>query len=115
MGINNIYTTKQLEVLKNSVNEEPKILVCSGAKRAGKTFVMIQAFILHMLGYKNKGVSFIIGGATMANIHRNVLMDMEKLLNIDIKLNNKGGFELWGNMVYCFGGANSDAWKSPRG
>lgn len=111
----NVYTNKQKEVLKCSIKESPKILLCSGAKRAGKTFILIQAFIDHMTDFIGMGVSFIIGGATSSTIQRNILDDMEQLLGIDIKLNKNGGFELWGNMVYCFGGANSDSWKAARG
>jgi len=114
-SLKNIYTKKQYEVLRYSINKEPKILICNGAKRAGKTFILIQAFLLHMHEYKGMGVSFIIGGATSSSIQRNILDDMEQLIDGEIKLNKNGGFELWGNMVYCFGGANSDSWKSVRG
>ena len=113
--LSDLYTEKQLEVLKTSINERPRIIACSGAKRAGKTFVLIQAFVLHMREFANKGVKFIIGGASIATIQRNVLDDLEKLLNIEIKLDKKSSFEVWGNTVYCFGGANSDSWKSARG
>ena len=113
--IKHLFTDKQLDVLKCSVNEEPRILVTSGAKRAGKTFILNHAFIMHMEGFKNLGVNFIIGGASISTIQRNVLDDLEKMLDIDIKLDKKNSFELWGNTVYCFGGANSDSWKSARG
>ena len=113
--LSDLYTEKQLEVLKCTINERPRIIACSGAKRAGKTFVLIQAFVLHMREFANKGVKFIIGGASIATIQRNVLGDLEKLLNIEIKLDKKSSFEVWGNTVYCFGGANSDSWKSARG
>ena len=38
MELNN-YTPKQIEVLECFAKENPKILACSGAKRAGKTFI----------------------------------------------------------------------------
>ena len=113
--LNDLYTKKQLEVLKCSVVDEPKILITAGAKRAGKTYVLMQAFILHMESYIGKGVNFIIGGSNASSIQRNILDDMEKILNIDIRMTNKNYFELWGNKIHCFAGTNSDAWKSVRG
>ena len=39
-----VLTQKQEEVLKYWLNEMPKILVCYGAKRAGKTFILTLIF-----------------------------------------------------------------------
>lgn len=113
--IKKILTEKQIELLSCSIHNKPKILLASGAKRAGKTYVMDIAFLKHMRAYKAKGVSFIIGGATSATIRRNILNDLEDMLGMDIKLNKEQGFELWGNMIYCFGGSNADSWKAVRG
>lgn len=106
---------KQLEVLRCIKNEKPKILICSGAKRAGKTFVLTFAFMAHVAKYENKGLSFILGGATQASIRRNILDDMEGVLGREIKLNKSNAFDLFGNKVYCFDGANSDSYKKARG
>lgn len=113
--VRKLFTEKQIELLSCSIHEEPKILVASGAKRAGKTYIMDIAFLKHMRAYKDKGVSFILGGATSATIRRNILNDLEDMLGMDIKLNKEQGFELWGNMIYCFGGSNADSWKAVRG
>ena len=113
--IKELFTEKQIELLSCSVHDKPKIMVASGAKRAGKTYIMDIAFLKHMRAYKDKGVSFIIGGATSATIRRNILNDLEDMLGMDIKLNKEQGFELWGNMIYCFGGSNADSWKAVRG
>lgn len=37
-------TKKQMEVMDSFIKEQPKIMVASGAKRAGKTFVFILLF-----------------------------------------------------------------------
>lgn len=108
-------TKKQTEVFNYFAKKNPKILICSGAKRAGKTFILTQIFLCHVSNYKNRGVSFIIGGADQSTIRRNVLNDLELILGRDIKLNKSNSFSLFGNRVYCFGGANSDSWKSVRG
>ena len=113
--IRKLFTKKQIELLSCSIHDKPKILVASGAKRAGKTYIMDIAFLKHMRAYKDKGVSFILGGATSATIRRNILNDLEDMLGMDIKLNKEQGFELWGNMIYCFGGSNADSWKAVRG
>lgn len=109
------FHNKQLEVLRCIKNEKPKILICSGAKRAGKTFVLTFAFMAHVAKYENKGLSFILGGATQASIRRNILDDMEGVLGKEIKLNKSNAFDLFGNKVYCFDGANSDSYKKARG
>ncbi|WP_290454744.1 PBSX family phage terminase large subunit [Romboutsia ilealis] len=109
------FHNKQLEVLRCIKNEKPKILICSGAKRAGKTFVLTFAFMAHVAKYENKGLSFILGGATQASIRRNILDDMEGVLGREIKLNKSNAFDLFGNKVYCFDGANSDSYKKARG
>ncbi|PAK34035.1 PBSX family phage terminase large subunit [Bacillus safensis] len=106
---------KQKEVWDSFVKERPKILLCSGAKRAGKTFVLLLAFLAHISKYQNKGLSFIIGGATQAAIKRNVLNDLELILEKELKLDKANAIEIFGNRVYCFDGAKVDAWKKARG
>ena len=106
---------KQLEVLRSVKYENPKILICSGAKRSGKTYVLTFVFMAHVAKYENKGLSFIIGGATQASIRRNILNDMELILGRDIKLAKDNHFKLFGNKIYCFDGANCDSYKKVRG
>lgn len=106
---------KQKEVLKCIKYENPKILICSGAKRAGKTFVLTFGFMAHISKYKDMGLAFILGGATQASIRRNILDDIEKLLGREIKLDKSNAFELFGNKIYCFDGAQADSYKKARG
>lgn len=108
-------TKKQNEVLQTYITEKPKILLLSGAKRAGKTYVAILLFLMHIAEYENKGLSFIIGGATQASIRRNILDDMELLIGKELKLDKTNAINVFGNKVYCFDGANADAWKKARG
>lgn len=106
---------KQLEVLRTIKYEKPNILICSGAKRSGKTFVLIYAFMAHVAKYGSSGYSFIIGGTTQASIRRNILNDMEQILGREIKLFEDNHFKLFGNKIYCFDGAYSDSYKKVRG
>lgn len=108
-------TPKQQEVMNSFIHEKPKILLASGAKRAGKTFVFILLFLMHIAKYENQGLSFIIGGATQASIRRNILNDMEVILGKDLRLNKANAITVFGNKIYCFDGANADAWKKARG
>lgn len=108
-------TPKQKEVLECFIEENPKILVASGAKRAGKTFVFIILYLMHIAKYENQGLSFIIGGSTQASIRRNILNDMEDILGKELRLDKTNAVEVFGNKVYCFDGSNSDSWKKVRG
>ena len=109
------YTPKQVEVLECFAVDNPKILACSGAKRAGKTFILIKIFLAHVSLFRNKGVSFIIGGTTQSSIRRNILNDMELILGREITLGKDSSFRLYGNKIYCFHGANADSYKAMRG
>lgn len=108
-------TPKQKEVWDCFIKEQPKILLASGAKRAGKTFVFILLFLMHMAKYEGQGLSFIIGGSTQASIRRNVLNDMEEILGKELKLDKTNAISVFGNKVYCFDGTNADSWKKARG
>ena len=108
-------TSKQKEVVDCIKYENPKILICSGAKRAGKTWILIYAFIGHVAKYENKGYSFILGGTNQASIRRNVLNDLEDILGQEIKLSKDNHFKLFGNKIYVFDGANADSYKKMRG
>ena len=108
-------TNKQKEVIECIKNENPKILICSGAKRAGKTWILIYAFIGHVAKYENKGYSFILGGTNQASIRRNVLNDLEDVLGQEIRLSKDNHFKLFGNKIYVFDGANADSYKKVRG
>ena len=105
----------QKKVISCMKYENPKIMVCSGAKRAGKTYVLTFVFLMHISKFKNKGYSFIIGGTTQASIRRNILNDLETILGKSINLSKDNHFKLFGNKIYCFDGANADSYKKVRG
>ena len=113
--IDKVLNPKQKEVWNCFINERPKILIASGAKRAGKTYVFILLFLMHIAKYENKGLNFIIGGATQASIRRNILDDMELILGKQLKLDKSNAVKIFGNKVYVFDGQNADSWKKARG
>lgn len=106
-----IYNPKQLLALKS----DARILVLHGAKRAGKTYILILCFLLLVKKHLYKKVKFIIGGASLATIQSNVLDDMSVILGYDIKLNKHNNFELFGNTILVRPGMTSDSWKTVRG
>lgn len=106
-----IYNPKQILALKS----DARILVLHGAKRAGKTYILILCFLLLVKKHRDKKVKFIIGGASLATIQSNVLDDMGAILGYDIKLNKHNNFELFGNTILVRPGMTSDSWKTVRG
>lgn len=106
---------KQAEVMECVAIDNPVITVLSGAKRAGKTFILILIFLTKIAERKDQNVEFIIGGATQASIRRNVLNDMERLLGKELKISKDGSVRIFGNKVYILDGSKSDSWKKARG
>lgn len=110
-ALERLYNPKQIKALKS----DARILVLHGAKRAGKTYILIIKFLLLVKKYKNTRSKFVLGGASAASIQANILDDMSTLLGYDIKLDQHKNFELWGNTIMVRHGMNSDAWKTVRG
>ena len=105
----------QKKVIASMKYDNPKIMICSGAKRSGKTYVLTFVFLMHISKFKDKGYSFIIGGTTQSSIRRNILNDLESILGKSITLSKDNHFKLFGNKIYCFDGANADSYKKARG
>lgn len=59
---------------------------------------------MHIATYKDKGLNFIIGGATQASIRRNILDDMELILGRELTLDKSNAVKIFGNKVYVFDG-----------
>ncbi len=108
-------TEKQREVVECIKTENPRILICCGAKRSGKTFVLIWAFLRLVASMSGRKLAFILAGASGGAIRRNVLSEMERILGRAIKLDTANSFALFGNRVYCLEGGNSASWKRARG
>lgn len=108
-------TKKQTQVYKTFLEENPRIYILSGAKRAGKTYVAVLMFLHHIARYKDKNLSFIIGGTNQASIRRNILDDMEMILGKKLVPNISNAVEIFGNKVYLFDGDNAASYKKVRG
>ena len=107
----NVFTARQQEVLA----DDSRHLILHGAKRSGKTYVLIIKFLMLVASMKNKNYKFIIGGATSTTIKKNVLDDMGELIGREIKVGKENSFKLFGNEVLVRAGDNSSSWKGVRG
>src|SRR5699024_1121522 len=110
-----LLTPKQNEVVKRVFTEKPKVYIFHGAVRSGKTNIGVKIFTTIIRANRNKGIKYIIGGATQSSIRYNILDEIEELLGIDIKLDKYNRFELYGNTIICADGEKSNAWKKIRG
>lgn len=111
----NTLTKKQQQVVDVILKEAPEITLLSGAKRAGKTYVLIILFLMHVAKYEGERRRFILGGANQGSIRRNVLTDLETILGRSITLDKANTFMLFGNMITCFDGSDSSSYKAVRG
>lgn len=110
MTIKNLYHDKQIEVLKFAMNHDYFMLINSGAKRTGKTILNNDLFLYELKRVRKiadkKGISkpqYILAGATLGSLWRNVLNELSDKYNIEFKMDKWNRFELFGVLVCCFG------------
>ena len=108
-------TNKQEFVKNRYLHYRPKHLILDGSVGSGKTNILVKLFLMEIYESKNKGYTFLIGATTKATARRNFLTDMENIIGREIKLDIYNKFKLWGNTIYVFEGAKTDAWKKIRG
>lgn len=108
--LDQLYSEKQQRVLKRYFARRPYMLINHGAVRSGKTMVDNDIFLQELLRisrYANlQGIrhpQYILGGASVNNINRNVIRELNEHYGLGIKLNIHNEFELFGNIVCCLG------------
>jgi PBSX family phage terminase large subunit len=72
-------------------------------------------WLAHVHNYENRGYKFIMTGATIASLKRNVLDELESMFGVSCLLNRSNEFELFGNTVACFGADHADSYKPMKG
>lgn len=112
-GLNELFSPKQLEVLRYSKKHKPNITICEGTVRSGKTVVNIWDFFNHTSNYEGK--SFIITGATIGSIQRNVIDVINEFFDLGITLDKFNSFKLMGNTFKCFGTKDTDDYRAIKG
>lgn len=109
-ALNSLYSPKQQRVIKRYFARRPYMLINHGAVRTGKTTIDNDIFfseIMLISEYaKDRGIKqpqYILGGASVNNINRNVLRELNQNYGLQIKLNQHNEFELFGVIVCCLG------------
>lgn len=120
--IDNLYSPKQYEVLKFALNNDFFMLINHGAKRSGKTVVDNDIFLFELKRIRKianklniKLPQYILAGADLGALQRNVLSELANKYEIDIKLDKHNRFVLFGVQVCCFGHSKSNDIDHVRG
>ncbi len=107
--LKSIFNLKQMKVLLSKA----RIIIAHGAKRSGKTYILVYKFMLHVKSFKGK--KFIIAGPTSSSVKINILDEIEAITGIPINLSKYSTFRLFGNVMVVRYGEKSDSWKRVRG
>lgn len=109
-NLNKLYSPLQQDVLKFSINNDFFMLINHGAKRSGKTVVDNDLFLFELKRVRREadkaGVplpQYILAGADLSAIRRNVLNELTNKYNIEFKFDKSNRFQLFGVLVCCFG------------
>ena len=110
MGIDNLYTPRQQEVLHQYYTTDFFIMINSGSVRAGKTTIDNDIFLQELKNVKKRakaaGVSnpqYICAGASIGTFYRNVVMEINSKYDLELKLDKFNSFNLYGVQVTVFG------------
>lgn len=103
MAIDELYSAKQVEVLKAVRKDDWFILINHGAVRAGKTIVDNDIFLQELIRVKELAMSegvaepmYILGGVTSKTITTNVLQEITNKYGIRFKFDKHNSFLLFG-------------------
>ena len=106
---------KQEEIFKEYLRDNPKILILEGAVRSGKTYLNNLLFFSELMGNAGAGKHFIVTGHTLGSVKRNVLEPTGGQFGVDLKMDNNGMLEIYGNKIHCFGADKADSYKNMTG
>lgn len=103
MALNDVFTKKQQEVLKEIRREDWFISVLHGAVRSGKTYLNNFIFLMEIKRVSEiaakKGVKnpmYILAGYSMSSIQDNVLTELSNVFGLTLKFDRYNSFELFG-------------------
>ena len=108
--LDKIYTKKQQEILRFYFNNDFFMLINHGAKRSGKTVLDNDLLLAELQNVRERaneiGVrnpQYILAGADLSELKRNVIVELENKYGFDIKFDKSNRFKLFGVLVCCFG------------
>ena len=106
MNLNNIYTLKQIEILKACRNTDWFMLINHGAKRSGKTQLDNDIFLQELIrvrkiadGLEIDTPQYILAGYSLGNIQDNILTELSNKYGMDFKFDRFNNFSLFGVKV----------------
>ena len=104
--LSNIYTPKQIEILKACRNTDWFMLINHGAKRSGKTQLDNDLFLSELRNVKKTadeiGIDtpqYILAGYSMGNIQDNILTELSNKYGFEFKFDKYNNFNLFGVKV----------------
>ena len=103
MGIDEILTNKQQQVLNSYLHDDWKFLILTGAFRAGKTIMNNYLFIMELkriarlsIQRKDPHPQYILAGYSSSSIYTNVISAIESYFGITMKTDRHGHYHLFG-------------------
>ena len=104
--LSNIYTPKQIEILKDCRNTDWFMLINHGAKRSGKTQLDNDLFLSELRNVRKTadeiGIDtpqYILAGYSMGNIQDNILTELSNKYGFEFKFDKYNNFNLFGVKV----------------
>ena len=108
--LNDLYHKKQQEAMKFAMTNDYFMLINHGAKRTGKTILDNDLFLYELRRVRKIAnrlniplPQYILAGADLGAIQRNVLNELTNKYNIEFKFDKHNRFILFGVQVCCFG------------
>ena len=106
MNLYNIYTPKQIEILKACRNTDWFMLINHGAKRSGKTQLDNDIFLQELIRVRKTadglGIDtpqYILAGYSLGNIQDNILTELSNKYGLEFKFDRFNNFSLFGVKV----------------
>ncbi|WP_142955254.1 PBSX family phage terminase large subunit [Enterococcus faecalis] len=106
MSLNDVYTNRQIEVLKETINKDWFITLLHGAKRSGKTKINNDLFLFELRRVRKiadeeniKEPMYILAGVSSSTIQKNILQELYNTYDIEPKFDKHGNFILFGVKV----------------
>lgn len=103
MGLDQILTHKQKQVLHSYLHDDWKIMILSGAFRAGKTVMNNYIFVMELKriaklakSRKDPHPQYILAGYSSNSIYTNVISAIESYFGITMKTDRHGHYHLFG-------------------
>ena len=99
MSLNDLYTKKQIEVLKETQKRDWFMLINHGAKRSGKTILNNDLFLIELMRVRKiadtLGIAtpmYILAGVSSKTIQNNILTEIYNKYGITFKFDKHGSF-----------------------